>query len=70
MISSLDWLRERNAVSIFLRLLLAMLLGGLIGLERGFKGRPAGFRTYLLVSLGAALTMILSQHGDHALCRQ
>ena len=62
MISSLDWLRELNTVSVLLRLLLAMMLGGLIGLERGFKGRPAGFRTYLLVSLGAALTMILSQY--------
>ena len=62
MIASLDWLRELNTVSVFLRLLLAMVLGGLIGLERGFKGRPAGFRTYLLVSLGAALTMILSQY--------
>ena len=62
MIASLDWLRELNTISVFLRLLLAMVLGGLIGLERGFKGRPAGFRTYLLVSLGAALTMILSQY--------
>ncbi|MBQ8390875.1 MAG: MgtC/SapB family protein [Oscillibacter sp.] len=39
-----------------------MFLGGMIGLERGFRGRPAGFRTYLIVCLGAALTMILSQY--------
>ena len=37
-----------------------MLLGGCIGLERGRKRRPAGFRTYMLVCLGAALTVLLS----------
>ncbi|HHY46021.1 MAG TPA: methyltransferase [Firmicutes bacterium] len=42
------------------RLAFACLLGGLIGLERERHGRPAGFRTHILVSLGAALVMILS----------
>jgi putative Mg2+ transporter-C (MgtC) family protein len=42
------------------RLLLASLLGGLIGLEREVHGRPAGFRTHLLVSLGACLFTIAS----------
>ena len=55
-------LRELNTASALLRLTLAMLLGGMIGLERGFKGRPAGFRTRLIVCLGAALTMLLSQY--------
>jgi len=44
-----------------LRILLASLLGGLIGLERDIHGRAAGLRTHLLVSLGAALFMILSE---------
>ena len=57
-----DYLREMNLASVLLRLLLAMLFGGLIGLERGRKGRAAGFRTYMLVCLGAALTMLLSQY--------
>ena len=56
------YLRELNIASVLLRLALAMLLGGMIGLERGFKGRPAGFRTYLIVCLGATLTMLLSQY--------
>ena len=56
------YLRELNTASVLLRLTLAMFLGGMIGLERGFKGRPAGFRTYLIVCLGAALTMLLSQY--------
>src|SRR5919108_2868292 len=42
------------------RLLLASLLGGLIGLEREVHGRPAGFRTHLLVSLGACLFVATS----------
>ena len=37
-------LREITAVGIFVRIIVAMLLGGLIGLERGIKNRPAGFR--------------------------
>lgn len=62
MIESLDYLRELNLASVLFRLTLAMFLGGLIGLERGSKRRAAGFRTYMLVSLGAALTMLLSQY--------
>ncbi len=58
----LGYLRELNIVSLSLRLLLAMLLGGMIGMERGMKRRAAGFRTYLLVCMGAALTMILGQY--------
>ncbi len=62
MIAQLDWLRELNTASVLLRLVLAMLFGGLIGLERVRKRRPAGFRTYMLVCMGAALTVILSQY--------
>lgn len=40
---------------LLLRLALAALLGGLIGLEREWSGKPAGFRTHLLIALGAAL---------------
>ncbi len=57
---ALQYLREFHFVSVALRLCLAMLLGGCIGLERGRKHRPAGFRTYMLVCLGAALTVLLS----------
>lgn len=42
------------------RLLLASLLGALIGLEREIHGRTAGFRTHLLVSLGSALFVVVS----------
>lgn len=54
--------RELTPQSLLLRLMLAMMIGGVIGLERGRKRRPAGFRTYMLVCVGAALTMILGQY--------
>ena len=42
-------LREFNEVSITLRLVLAIICGGLVGMEREHKHRPAGFRTHTLV---------------------
>ena len=61
----IPYLREMNFVSVMFRLILAMVCGGMIGLERGRKRRPAGFRTYMLVCLGAALTMLLSQYESY-----
>lgn len=46
-----------------LRLVAAMLLGGIIGLEREYRSKDAGFRTHFLVALGAALFTIISQYG-------
>lgn len=48
---------------ILLRLLLAMLLGGLVGLERERSNHAAGLRTHILVCLGSALIMMLSVYG-------
>ena len=62
MIAALDPFRELNMESLLLRLALAMFFGGLVGLEGGRKGRAAGFRTYLLVCLGACLTILLGQY--------
>ena len=45
------------------RLLLAALFGGLIGVEREYRSKVAGLRTHLLVSVGSALLMLLSQYG-------
>ncbi len=49
-------------MTIFAKLFLAAVFGGMIGLEREIHGRPAGFRTHLLVSLGACLYVITSVH--------
>ena len=46
-----------------LRLVLAGLLGGLIGFEREYRAKVAGTRTHLLVALGAALMMLVSKYG-------
>jgi putative Mg2+ transporter-C (MgtC) family protein len=49
-----------NAVSVILRLLLAAVLGGLIGWERGRHGHVAGLRTHILVCMAACLTPLIS----------
>lgn len=47
-------------IEMFFQLILAALLGGIIGLEREYRGKAAGLRTYSLISLGAALFTIIS----------
>lgn len=47
-----------NATSIIIRLLLAVICGGLIGVERGRKGQAAGCRTHMLVCIASALVMM------------
>lgn len=48
-----------HAVRVSVRLVLAAFLGGLLGYEREYKGKPAGLRTHMLVSLGAALFVLV-----------
>lgn len=55
-------IREINLLSICLRVVLALLLGGILGLERGRMNRPAGLRTHMLVCLGAAMVMMTNQY--------
>jgi putative Mg2+ transporter-C (MgtC) family protein len=50
-------------VELSLRLLGAALLGGVIGLEREVRDQPAGFRTHMLVALGACLFTLISAYG-------
>ena len=53
MITALNGLRDMSFLSVLLRLLLACCCGTAIGLERSSRNRPAGFRTHILVCLGA-----------------
>ena len=62
MMEVLDFLREINVASICLRIILSIIIGGVLGLERGRKNRPAGFRTYVLVCLGSAMVMMTNQY--------
>ena len=55
----MDILLNFNTVSVAVRLLLALLLGGIIGMERGRHGRAAGLRTHILVSVGACMTALI-----------
>lgn len=57
-----EYLQSINMFSTVLRLMLALVCGGLLGLERGKKKRPAGFRTHMLVCVGSALAMITNQY--------
>lgn len=54
-------LRELNFLSLCLRLFLGIIFSGFLGFSRNIKQRPAGIRTYMLVSIGAVLTMTLAQ---------
>lgn len=55
-------LYELNFVTIVFRMLLAILVGGFIGIERDIKQRAAGVRTHMLVCLGAAIVMMTNQY--------
>lgn len=52
-----------SILELTLRLSVALLLGGLIGIEREYRSKDAGFRTHFLVSMGSALFCIVSQFG-------
>lgn len=49
-------------ISMVLRLILACILGGIIGFEREHVHRPAGLRTHILVCVGSALVMVTSEY--------
>ncbi len=55
----MNYLEEFNTVSITVRLVLATVMGGVIGMERGATKHAAGLRTFMLVCLGAALAQII-----------
>ena len=55
----LEYMRSLNLVTVAVRIVLAMIVGGLVGLERGKQGRAAGMRTHILVSVGATLTAMI-----------
>lgn len=54
---------NNNLFEITLRLIVAMVLGGIIGLERDYRAKDAGFRTHFLVAIGSALFTLISMYG-------
>ena len=60
-----DSLRDINMVSVSVRMLLAVVCGGVIGMEREYKRRPAGFRTHILVCVGSCMTALIGLYVWH-----
>lgn len=58
----IQYIRGVNIISVVIKLSLATLFGGIIGIERGKKNRPAGFRTHILVCIGSTLAMTTNQY--------
>jgi putative Mg2+ transporter-C (MgtC) family protein len=54
----------QDELIIAIRILAALLVGAVIGLERSFHGRPAGFRTHALVCIASALLMLVTVYQD------
>ena len=54
----LNFVREMSFLAVTVRMVAAVLCGGIIGIEREFKRRPAGFRTHILICLGAAIAIL------------
>lgn len=59
----LDAEKNLGVTAIVLRILLAVVFGGIIGFERGKHGRQAGIRTHILVCLGGAMTALIGVYG-------
>lgn len=58
MLHCFDFIREMNLLAITARLVLAVICGGVIGLEREVRRRSAGFRTHILICMGSAITIL------------
>ena len=63
----IEYLRELNIVTAFIRVFLAMIIGGTIGVERNKQGRAAGMRTHILVCIGAALASMIGVYVNEVL---
>ena len=55
MLTLFNALRGMDTISVIVKMICAFILGGVIGLERSYKNRPAGFRTHILVCVGACV---------------
>jgi putative Mg2+ transporter-C (MgtC) family protein len=53
---------HEHLIDISIRLVLALVIGGIIGLERSYHGRPAGFRTHALVCVASSLLMLVTAY--------
>ena len=59
---TINALRLVTPFAVAIRIFAAVIIGGLLGLERGLKNRPAGMRTYMLVCVGSCIIMLTNQY--------
>ena len=62
MLSFFNSFRDINTVNIFFRMVFAVICGGVIGIERSIKNRPAGFRTHILIITGATAASLTGHY--------
>ena len=62
MLSFFDSFRDINTVNILFRMVFAVICGGVIGIERSIKNRPAGFRTHILIITGATAASLTGHY--------
>ncbi len=67
MLHLFDFAREMTLLGVAVRMIAAVICGGLVGLEREVKRRPAGFRTHILICLGASVTILTNLYLYQAL---
>ncbi len=58
----MDEIRYLTDSAVVSRIVFSLVLGGILGLERGLKNRPAGLRTYILVCMGSCIVMMTNQY--------
>ena len=56
------FLSQLSVLNVVIRLLLAVIFSGIIGLDRAYKHRPAGLRTHILVCLGACIIAMIQKN--------
>lgn len=62
LLSAYSYIRDFNIVSVIVRIAMAVLVGGVIGTERGKHGSAAGLRTHILVCIGATMTSLTAMY--------
>ena len=58
MLHIFDFAREMTPLAVTVRMVSAVICGGLVGMEREFKRRPAGFRTHILICMGRSQDLL------------
>ncbi len=61
LIDVFPWLKDLSFLSMAIRIILCIICGGIVGVERGIKGKPMGMKTHIIVCMGATIAMLTNQ---------